>query len=293
MANRIGEARSNKGSGLGSPLVSWLDLLWYDEGVRPQPPDGLPPHALFENLGIYISRSDWSDAATWFFFKAGPPQGHLAANRGVVTGSHIHPDEGHFTLWADGDWVVVDDGYVSKKRTENHNVLRFHGVGQLGEGSTWFDKQAIDPRRNRAQIVQAGLGAARRTVVAELAGMYPPEAGVARWSRSVDIDGRWTFVVTDTVTLERPGRVTSSVHTKDRELRRIDGAICLATHSDYALILNSGWESAGVRDRSIHPVERRKNLGFYEGGTIELSRWVDDQAVLSYSIERRPECRPR
>ncbi|MDO8722030.1 MAG: DUF4962 domain-containing protein, partial [Syntrophales bacterium] len=102
---------------------SWLDLIWYDETVAVTPPDDLPTYAYFDNLGIFVSRTDWSKNSAWFFFKVGPSQGKLAQAQGIYSGSHIHPDEGNFLIASRKGWLVIDDGNIYRKRTENHNVL--------------------------------------------------------------------------------------------------------------------------------------------------------------------------
>ncbi len=295
LADRVSAARAGKRSGLGSARLSWLDLVWFDPTVQPESPIGLPRHALFGNLGIYITRSDWSDSATWFFFKAGPPQGHLAAERGVLAGSHIHPDTGTFMLWADGGWVVVDDGYVMKKRTENHNVLLVNGTGQLGEGQTWFVKAASMPRREAPRISLTTTGAGRHTLEAELAPAYPEGVGLLGWKRRVDIIGGDAFEIRDDVVLRGTGTIESLIHTRDRALRRRGDVVCLADHSDFALVPSVGWDSVTATEYVVDPKERHKVNGFYEGGVVRLTRAVHTpgkEAHLSYAIVRWPECSP-
>ena len=206
LAERIENARKK------DAYFSWLDLIWYDETVAPVPPDDLPTYAYFENLGIFISRSNWTEKAVWSFFKAGPSQGKLAESKEIYTGSHIHPDEGSFLLWARGDWLVIDDGYVLKKRTENHNVLTFNGKGQLGEGQRWFDLYPVKQHKGTANIIFKDLQKDYQYLTAELAGMYPPDAGVKSWKRTFIVMPRGRFIVRDDITWDRPGEVVNRVH---------------------------------------------------------------------------------
>jgi hypothetical protein len=295
LADRISKARAGKSGGLGSPLISWLDLVWYDATVQPRGPDGMPLQAYFPNLGIYVSRSDWSDAATWFFFKVGPPQGHAAAARGVLAGSHIHPDAGNFMLWADGGWVVVDDGYVTRKRTGNHNVLLFNGSGQLGEGQTWFVKAASKPGAEVARIIEVTRNGDGQTLRAEVAPAYPNDAGVRRWSRRIDIAGGDAFEITDTVALAGSGTVESLVHARGVSLHQGGEPVCLSEHSDYALVPRAGWDKVTATDYVIDPGERHKANGFYDGGLVRATRSVaaaGTEVNLGFSIVRRAECSP-
>lgn len=206
LAERIEQARGR------DALYSWLDLIWYDDSVKPQPPDDLPLYAYFDNLGIFIGRSDWTDQATWTFFKAGPSQGKLAERMGIYTGSHIHPDEGNFLLWAGGRWLIVDDGYVYKKRTSNHNVLLFNGKGQLGEGKQWFDPDPVKQNRGTAEIVYHDLQPDYQYLVAEIGGMYPPDAGIKSWRRTFIFLPPKRLVIRDQIVWRRSGGVEEGIH---------------------------------------------------------------------------------
>jgi hypothetical protein len=231
LAERIEKARGNDAK------YSWLDLIWYDESVRPIPPDDLPTYAYFDNLGIFISRSDWTEKAIWTFFKAGPSQGKLAESNGIFTGSHIHPDEGTFLMWGGGQWLVVDDGYVFRKRTENHNVLLFNGKGQLGEGQQWFDLYSVKQHKGTASIVFTSLRQDYQYLTAELAGMYPPEAGVKSWKRSFITLPHGRVIVRDRITWLRPGKVVSRVHFGREPKQYAPHAACLG--SKEGLVVNA------------------------------------------------------
>ncbi len=206
LADRIDKARGKEAKN------SWLDLIGYDAGVAALPPDDLPSYKFFDNLGIFISRSDWSDNASWSFFKAGPSQGKLAESKGIYTGSHIHPDEGSFLLWSNGEWQIIDDGYVYKKRTENHNVLTFNGKGQLGEGKQWFDLQPPQQHRATANMLFTDFQPNYQYLVAELAGMYPPEAGIRSWQRTFIALSHGRLIIHDKIDWTIVGRLTSRIH---------------------------------------------------------------------------------
>jgi len=264
LAERIEKARGMDAK------YSWLDLLWYDESVRPIPPDDLPRYAYFDNLGIFISRSDWTEKAIWAFFKAGPSQGKLAESKGIFTGSHIHPDEGTFLLWAGGQWLVVDDGYVNKKRTENHNVLLFNGKGQLGEGQQWFDLYPVKLFKGTASIVFKDFQPDYQYLTAELAGMYPPEAGVKSWKRTFIVLPHGRLVVRDGIVWTRPGKAASRVHFVREPQQYSPHAACLG--SKEGLVANAIFPKDAlfrVKKFEIAESERGRSSNS-DGGMLEI-----------------------
>lgn len=274
LAERIEKARGKDAK------YSWLDLIWYDESVRPVPPDDLPSYAYFDNLGILISRSDWTEKAIWSFFKAGPSQGKLAESKGIFTGSHIHPDEGSFLLWAGGQWLVVDDGYVFKKRTENHNVLLFNGKGQLGEGQQWFDLHPVKQHKGTASIIFKDLRQDYQTLTAELAGMYPPEAGLKSWKRTFIALSRGRVIVRDRIAWGRTGKATSRVHFAREPRQYSPRAACLG--SKEGLVVNALLPkdaSFKIGKFEIAENERVRSTNA-EGGLLEIEGGKADTFML-------------
>ncbi len=118
----------------------FAEPFWYDETVAPEHPDSLPLLHHLADKDIVMMRSDWGDQASVFLIKCGPNSGHHAARRYKqdVSGGHMHPDAGHVMLHALGEWLLVDDGYMLK-RTSYQNTVLINGIGQEGEGYTWFE----------------------------------------------------------------------------------------------------------------------------------------------------------
>lgn len=233
LADRIEKARGV------NTTSSWLNLIWFDESVTPIAPDELPAFSYFDNLGIFISRSDWSDDATWVFFKAGPSQGKLAESKGIYTGSHIHPDAGNFLLWAHGEWLIIDDGYTYKKRTENHNVLLFNGIGQLGEGNKWFDPSAAKKHNATSKITHIDLQPEYQYLVAEIDEMYPPEAGIKKWSRSFIWQPPNTLVIHDEINTTNTMTATEKVHFSKPLIKLSTEKACLPNENNTRLIISN------------------------------------------------------
>lgn len=130
LANTIDTKRKSAGGGTDT---DWRTLLWYDETITETSPSALPTYKLFDDLGVFTSRSRWSDDnAIEFALKAAPPSGHSLTSSDSSLG-HVHPDEGAFTLNGFGKNLIIDDGYSYLKMTSNHNVATFDGSGQIGE----------------------------------------------------------------------------------------------------------------------------------------------------------------
>lgn len=222
LAERIEKARGR------DVKVSWFDFVSYDESVIPRATDDLPTHAYFDNLGILISRSSWADDASWVMFKAGQPQGRLAFQKGEYRGlGHVHPDEGHFSAWANGAWAIIDDGYVFRKRTENHNVLRFNDLGQIGEGGKWFMAERPTERKRPVEITGTVLRPDYQYVEADLTPIYPVETGLKKWLRTFIVIGGGQIIVRDEFELDKPGKVESLVHLASSATQGKDQAVCL------------------------------------------------------------------
>ena len=264
LANQVEQARGDKAN------YSWLNLVWFDETVEPISPEALPKFAYFDNLGIFIGRSDWSENALWVLFKAGSPQGRMAQLKGIYTGSHIHPDAGTFLLWASGAWLVIDDGYVYKKRTENHNVLLFNGIGQLGEGKEWFDLEAVKRHRGASSVVFKNLQPNFQYLTAELAGIYPPEAGVRSWQRTFIVLPRGRLVLRDQITWKKTGKAVSRIHFARQPKRCSGGKIFVGDKKGLVLeALSPVDASLKLGKYEISDYERTRSTN-YEGGLLEI-----------------------
>lgn len=209
LAERIDAARESRGE---PPIHYWLNMLWYCPGVPETPPDDLPLYRYFDNMGILIARSSWNDDAFWSFHKSAPYQGYVAEAAGFYPGSHTHPDEGQFLAWSQGRWLLIDDGYVNLKRTENHNVLLFNNSGQLGSDKQWFDAFEVFQNGGTVTPVYSYFADDVQYMVTELASMYRSEADVLSWQRSFVGLAEGYQVIRDDVILNNAGQIDSLVH---------------------------------------------------------------------------------
>ena len=150
--------------------------------------------------------------------KQGSAEGlYLAAKGGHNAESHNHNDVGNFIVYAGGQPVIVDVGVetysaktFSSKRYEiwtmqsgYHNLPAIGGVMQK-EGREFAARKVEYRADDRA--VEFGL---------DIAGAYPPEAGLDSWRRVLRLDRRDNRIdIDESYSLNKPaGRITLTLMT--------------------------------------------------------------------------------
>ena len=228
-------------SNTGIPDAYWLNLIWYDPRVPSKPPSDLPLMKHFTNLDQVIMRSSWSDDAILFSIKCGPPPGHKALkifnyDPGL---SHVHPDVNHFVLVAYGKWLVVDDGYIEKKLTSNHNTILVNGKGQLGEGEEWFnrnDRKIIMEEKRSCAIIRAESNSLFDYVIGEASKMYPDDVGLKEFLRHVIYLKPDIFIIVDELKTANPSTFEWLLHCEG-SLKKIDNTTFLLINHDVSLMI--------------------------------------------------------
>ena len=177
-------------------------------------------------------------------------QGYHAEALGFYRGSHAHPDAGQFLAWSQGRWLIVEDGYVNLKRTENHNLLTFNGSGQLGSDLQWFNGGEVENNAGTVIPLHVAIAGDALYLVTEIAPMYRASADVASWQRTFIVLPEGYQVIRDDVGLNNPGQIENTIH-----------ADVMAKLDDNSAILNP-------RGRSLEALDRSGNGhdGFVTGG---------------------------
>ena len=131
---------------------------------------------------------------------------YLSAKGGHNAESHNHNDVGSFVVAVDGHPVLIDVGveeYTAKTfsaqryeiwtmQSAYHNVPIVDGVGQA------------NGREFEARDVKGSVTDGREALELDIAGAYPPEAGIRRWRRRVWLDrGERQVGLNDEYTLTR------------------------------------------------------------------------------------------
>lgn len=201
------------GADIDSPGARWLNLIWYDPTLEPQPPTDLPTLRWFTDLGLVSARTDWSGEESLVVFKCGPYLGHeaTAAFNYDPGGGHVHPDAGHFVLFGGGEWLLRDDGYRAK-RTEQHNTLLVDGRGQLGEGREWFDGAAALRAPAQPRVLAADSSPTLDLIVGDATAAYPAELGLRRFVRRLLFCKPDALIVVDEIETDSPRELELRFH---------------------------------------------------------------------------------
>jgi hypothetical protein len=220
LAQQVQEAR------VAAPGAPWLNLLWYDPRVKPQPPGDLPTLRHFDDMGIVAARSDWSGRESLLVFKCGPYLGHQAVSNFTYDagGGHVHPDANHLVLFGAGEWLLRDDGYRAKWSGQ-HNTLLVDGQGQLGEGAQWFQaKQAI---KAFPRILRCASTPELDQMSGDAGDAYPASLGLRRYQRHVLFLKPDVLLVCDDIVTDRPRALELRFHPESRALSRSGAASLL------------------------------------------------------------------
>ena len=193
--------------------MGWSNLLYYDETLIPTSIDSLPTFGHFEDTGWITSRSDWGSDAIMIGFKCGPFHGHavqelynnMTGFHQIVNG-HGHPDVNHFNIYAYGIWFAKDDGYSKPKWTSYHNTILVNGYGQLGEGTTYFDRSAVFNAKATSRIIKAESDSAFDYVIGDAENIYKPAAGLQKFLRHLVYVKPDLIVILDELKAEQPSK---------------------------------------------------------------------------------------
>lgn len=163
-------------------LYTFIRYLKTYAAIRSVPPrEPLPKQSWLPDLQVLTARG-----------KAGSTDGLFLAAKGGTNGeSHNHNDVGNFIIYADGQPAIIDIGVgtytretFSKDRYKIftmqsawHNLPTINGTMQ---------KEGIKYRASNVQYSDDG-GDVHFSM--NIAGAYPPEAGVRSWVRSLDFKG--------------------------------------------------------------------------------------------------------
>jgi hypothetical protein len=187
-----------------SPGAAWLNLVWLDPAVAPRAPAELPTLRHFADMGIVSARSDWSGDESQVVFKCGPFIGHEAVQAFGYDpgGGHVHPDANHFVVFAQGEWLVRDDGYRAKW-TGQHNSLLVDGQGQLGEGRMWFDGSQLLRVKARPRILRVESNPQFDYMAGDAKEAYPKALGLRRCVRHLFFLKPDALIVCDDVAVDQ------------------------------------------------------------------------------------------
>lgn len=271
--------------------ILWQDYVWYDPRVKPQEPKDLPLHAWFDNLGILLARSSWEDDASLVLFKCGPPQGFHAQSKGIYTGSHIHPDAGHFGLWLGKRSLVNDDGFLLKKFSINHNIPVFKKIGQLGEGTAVFNLYDYKKGKGKTPGPRFVSGDGFQAVEVELAGYYPFSVRPKSCKRVIVVINGEDIFVRDRIVPSGSTTIFYPIHLyrKGRLVRDAgEGKVCIERDSGYVLNFHAdGFSTSLSRYSGLLQFMGKKIPR--SGMVYQTERKIFSPSIVFTAIGRSPE----
>ena len=103
-------------------------IAFYDDSIAPQEPQR-GPTIFMPGAGDAVFRSDWSATATYMLLRG---EHGRTRSQGF---SHEHPDETSFIIYAEGEMLALDAGYINFEnhhkvnQGRNHNVILVDGEG--------------------------------------------------------------------------------------------------------------------------------------------------------------------
>jgi len=208
---------------IDAPSARWLNLIWYDPAVPAMPPETLPTLHHFEDMGIVSARTGWDGREALVVFKCGPFIGHEAIDDFSYDpgGGHVHPDGGHFTIFANNQWLIRDDGYQDKW-TDQHNTLLIDGAGQLGEGRTWFNGTECLLAKARPRIIFAGSSEELDHIAGDVTAAYPKSTGLERFVRHLFFVKPDVLIVVDDIAVNRIADLELRLHTESNDCKQQD-----------------------------------------------------------------------
>ena len=250
-------ARQIDEADVAAASAGWLNLIWYDPSVQPAGPQDLPTLHRFDDMGIVSARSDWSGDEALVVFKCGPFIGHEAIDEFSYDpgGGHVHPDAGHVVLFAQGQWLLRDDGYQAKW-THQHNTLLVDGQGQLGEGNTFFAAAACLSARARPRL--RGVVAKPRYdhIAADVTQAYPKDLGLKHFRRHLLFIKPDVLLVLDDVLCDQARDLELRFHPESDQRKR-QGHRYLIDGADVTLRLELLTPKDVDMDAADFPLERR------------------------------------
>lgn len=194
-------------------------FIWFSQNIKSVSIENQEKWHYFADHEVVFWRDSWSDDATAFSFKAGPPEGHATTEKVKqfpdwrLSSGHAHPDAGGFIIWSNGKYLTGDSGYAGVPLTEHHNTLVFDGRGQAkeGKGHDAFADVSYD-RLNQIRLTNVKMDGKRVSITADLTAAYEPELGLKKFIRKFEFTAPNNFTIKDAVEIERLQIITAFLH---------------------------------------------------------------------------------
>ena len=228
-------------------MYNFLNMLWYDPAIQATAPNSLPTIKNFDNAGYILSRSAWYGNESVLAFSCGPVGGKkLHEQLGIFSdyiksSGHAHPDANHFILYGNGEWLIRDDGYVSK-HTQQHNTLLINGQGQIGDGDVFLDTSKYFQSTEMATSYIGSFNANMDHIIGDATAAYEQGLGLQKYMRHLLYIKPDVLIVIDDIQVDAA---------KDLELRLFPEQQSATLQSDGSYLLQGA--SAKLRFTQLTP----------------------------------------
>lgn len=191
---------------------AFLELLWFDDGIKPEDFSKLPTSKYFSDLGLVVVRNNWQEDGIHFSFKCSNGGGNKAweeAHRAflekkwhTLDTQHHHPDNNSFVLIGFNSFLAVDEGYSSKKKTRDHNTVLVDGKGYEVDGK--FDIYTQMEYEAKAQILDYMSKDGYTYAAGETGKVYEKELELNKYERKILYTGNDYFIIIDELESKLP-----------------------------------------------------------------------------------------
>ncbi len=222
----------------------WMSLLYVDADLEVEDPTDRPTLYYGDDLGIVVSRTNWSGKEAMVFLRAGIPlgkrnQANMIAGLveiGHSCGDHQDIDCNAIRLFYNEEELLRENGYKVSKSTGSQSTLLVAGNGQLRDGYGSQSSIRYEALQANPEITKTETTELYDYFVGDATEAYEPELGLAKFARhTVLIKEANVLLVVDDI---------KAIQDTELELRWFTGSKDVSDLNDYGYytILNRNSE---------------------------------------------------
>jgi hypothetical protein len=234
-AQQLANEMFAKKAGIDTDKHAWLNLLWHDETVQPEPLENLSTFWACKDIGWVTSRSSWNPDAVMVGFKCGHFHSQsLKAyyDRQIdenwplfhrLMDGHGHADATSFSVYGYGKWLV-NDFYVrgSSNKSREHNLITINGKGQIGESDGYFDAYSAQKSKASALLVKYENKKKYDYFVGDAGNIYPEGVCLEKYLRHIIILKPNVIIIVDEIKTRDLSKFDWLLHSPIDTVKRIN-----------------------------------------------------------------------
>ncbi len=169
----------------------WMSVLYADTDLQADDPTDRSTLYYGDDLGIVVSRTNWTGNEAMVFMRAGIPlgkrnQANMIAGLveiGHSCGDHQDIDCNAIRLFYNEEELLRENGYKASKSTGSQSTLLVAGNGQLGDGSGAQSSVRYEELQASPEITKTETTDLYDYFVGDATEAYEPELGLAKFAR--------------------------------------------------------------------------------------------------------------